>query len=95
MLGLNELYKGLYLFLTKGTWKVENKKGEQYLVNWKGARTRRTTEIWNEYWAHNHTKSNVEAHWNSKEKKLANAESTSSNALSWIVLDLDIWVRFG
>ena len=31
----------------------------------------------------------LEAHWNSKEKKkkLANAESASSNALGWIVLD--------
>ena len=30
----------------------------------------------------------LEAYWNSKEKKkLANAESTSSNALGWIVLD--------
>ena len=53
-------------------------------------------------WAlsHNHTKSNVEAHWNSKgkkkkKKKLANVVSASSNALGWIVLDLDIWVRFG
>ena len=66
------------------------------MVNWKGARTKRTTEIWNEHWAHNHTKSNVEAHWNSKEKKkLVDAELASSNALGWIVLDLDIWVRFG
>ena len=30
----------------------------------------------------------LEAYWNSKEKKkLANVESTSSNALGWIVLD--------
>ena len=65
------------------------------MADWKGERTKRTTEIWNEHWTHNHTKSNVEAHWNSKEKKLANVESTSSNALGWIVLDFDIWVRFG
>ena len=52
---------------------------------------------WDMKWSlsHNHTKSNVEAHWNSKEKKkLVDAESASSNALGWIVLDLDIWVRF-
>ena len=47
-------------------------------------------------WAHNYTKSNVETHWNSEEKKkLVDVESTSSSALGWIVLDLDIWVRFG
>ena len=47
-------------------------------------------------WAHNYTKSNVETHWNSEEKKkLADVESASSSALGWIVLDLDIWVRFG
>ena len=46
-------------------------------------------------WAHNYTKSNVERHWNSEEKKnLADIESTSSSALGRIVLDLDIWVRF-
>ena len=59
-----------------------------------GAGTKRTTEIWNDHWAHNHTKSNLKAHWNSKEKKLADDESASSNALGWIVLDLDICVRF-
>ena len=47
-------------------------------------------------WAHHYTKSNVETHWNSEEKKkLVDVESTSSSALGWIVLDLDIWVRFG
>ena len=47
-------------------------------------------------WAHNYTKSNVETHWNSEEKKkLAYAKSASSSALGWIVLGLDIWVRFG
>ena len=30
-----------------------------------------------------------------RKKKLADAESASSNALGWIVLDLDVWVRFG
>ena len=30
-----------------------------------------------------------------KKKKLPDVESTSSNALGWIVLDLDILVRFG
>ena len=30
-----------------------------------------------------------------RKKKLADAESASSNALGWFVLDLDIWVRFG
>ena len=47
-------------------------------------------------WAHNYTKSNVETHWNLEEKKkLSDVESASSSALGWIVLDLDIWVRFG
>ena len=47
-------------------------------------------------WAHNYTKSNVETHWNSEEKKkLSDVELASSSALGWIVLDLDIWVRFG
>ena len=30
-----------------------------------------------------------------RKKKLVDVESTSSSALGWIVLDLDIWVRFG
>ena len=46
-------------------------------------------------WAHNYTKSNVETHWNLEEKKEADVESTSSSALGRVVLDLDIWVRFG
>ena len=46
-------------------------------------------------WAHNYTKSNVETHWNSEGKKKADVESTSSSVLGRIVLDLDIWVRFG
>ena len=46
-------------------------------------------------WVHNHTKSYVETHWNLEEIELGDAELASSSALGWIVLDLDIWVRFG
>ena len=65
-MGLNGIYKGLYLFLTKGTWLAETtQKAMQRYIGIQ------------------------------KKKQLVDAESTSSNALGWIVLDLDIWVRFG
>ena len=75
MLGLNGIYKGLYIYSSqKGHDRRKIKRGNDI---WRLEGSKNKKNNWDMKWAD------------------ADAELAFSNALGWIVLDLDIWVGFG